>query len=62
MMAKPGMTDWKALAIAKGLAADDRVILPLEKLEAQFGALKAQILLETEPLVQHVMPLPGGEK
>lgn len=58
MMAKPGMTDWKAIAIAKGLAADDRVTGPLEKLEAQFSALKTEIRLETEPVTHHVLPLP----
>jgi len=58
MMAKPSMTDWKTLAVAKGFAPDDRVILPLEKLEAQFSALRAQILLETEPVTHHVLPLP----
>ncbi|MFN0106690.1 MAG: hypothetical protein ACKV2U_31920 [Bryobacteraceae bacterium] len=56
------MTDWKAIAIAKGLAPDDRVIPPLEKLEAQFGPLRQQIALETEPAIQHVLPLPEGKQ
>lgn len=56
------MTDWKAIAVAKGLEPDDRLIKPLEQLEAQFGALRAQIALETEPVTHHVLPLPGVKK
>lgn len=56
------MTDWKALAIARGLEADDRVTVPLEKLEAQFAALRAQIRLETEPAAFPVLPLPEEPK
>jgi len=55
------MTDWKSIAIARGLAPDDRVILPLEKLEAQMAALRPQIALETEPVTHHVLPLPGDQ-
>lgn len=58
MMAKPSMTDWNAIAKAKGLEPDDRIIVPLEKLEAQFGALREQIALETEPVSFPVLPLP----
>ena len=58
MMAKTSMTDWKAIAVAKGFAPEDRVILPLEKLEAQFSLLREQIALETEPATHHVLPLP----
>lgn len=58
MMAKLGMTDWKAIAAAKGLAADEKVTVPLEKLEAHFAALREQIALETEPMTHHVLPLP----
>lgn len=61
MMAKPSMTDWKAIAIAKGLAPEDRVILPLENLEQQFSALREQIALETEPVLHHVLPLPEAK-
>jgi hypothetical protein len=52
------MTDWKAIAVARGLAPDERVIAPLEKLEAQFSLLRGQIALETEPVTHHVLPLP----
>lgn len=62
MMAKPGMTDWKAIAIAKGLEPEDRLVKPLEQLEAQFSALLPQIALETEPVTHHVLPLPGGNQ
>lgn len=62
MMAKLGMTDWKAIATAKGLTPDERVTLPLEKLEAQFSALREQIRLETEPLTFLVLPLPETER
>ncbi len=62
MMAKPSMTDWKAIAVARGFAPDERVILPLEKLEAQFSALREQIALETEPVTHHVLPLPDGAR
>ena len=62
MMAKPTMTDWKAIAIAKGLAPDDRITQPLEKLEAHFAALCEQISLETEPSIHHVLPLPDGPR
>jgi hypothetical protein len=62
MMAELSMTDWKALAIARGLEADDRVTVPLEKLEAQFAALRAQIRLETEPAAFPVLPLPEESK
>lgn len=57
-MAKRPMTDWKAIAIAKGFTPNDGVILPLEKLEAQFGALRPEIALETEPAIYYVLPLP----
>ena len=50
------------MAVAKGFAPDDRVILPLEKLEAQFSALRQQIALETEPVTHHVLPLPDGTR
>lgn len=50
------------MAVAKGFAPDDRVILPLEKLEAQFSALREQIALETEPVTHHVLPLPDGTR
>ena len=52
------MTDWKAIAVAKGLVPEDRLILPLEKLEAEFALLRPQISLETEPVTHHVLPLP----
>ena len=58
MMAKTSMTDWKAIAVAKGFAPEDRVILPLEKLEAQFSLLRERIELETEPVTHQVLPLP----
>lgn len=53
------MTDWKAIAIARGFAPEDPVILPLEKLEAQFSVLREQIAVETEPVTHHVLPLPA---
>ena len=62
MMAKMSMTDWKAIAVAKGFAPEDRVILPLEKLEAQFSLLRERIELETEPATIHVLPLPDGSR
>jgi hypothetical protein len=62
MMTRPGMTDWKAIAIAKGLPPEERTVLPLEKLEAQFNALKEQIRLETEPVTFHVLPLPETKR
>lgn len=62
MMTKPGMTDWKTIAIAKGLPPEERVVLPLQKLEMQFRELKAQIRLETEPVNFHVLPLPESER
>lgn len=58
MMAKKSMTDWKAIAVARGIPPDDRVILPLEKLEAQFILLREQIALEVEPATHLVLPLP----
>ena len=58
MMIKHSMTDWKAIATAKGLPASDAVVLPLESLETQFGVLRADILLETEPVIHYVLPLP----
>jgi hypothetical protein len=61
-MAKRPMTDWKAIAIARGIPADERVTQPLEKLEAQFAALRAEIALETEPAIHYVMPLPEGSR
>ncbi|MBL8241651.1 MAG: hypothetical protein JNM66_29770 [Bryobacterales bacterium] len=54
------MTDWKAIAAAKGIPADDAVTTPLEKLEAQFRALRTEIDLSTEPVTHHVLPLPGA--
>ena len=62
MMAKTSMTDWKAIAVARGFAPEDRVILPLEKLEAQFSLLREQIALETEPATHLVLPLPEGSR
>jgi hypothetical protein len=58
MMAKTSMTDWKAIAVARGIPPDDKVILPLEKLEAQLSSLREQIMLETEPVTHYVLPLP----
>jgi hypothetical protein len=52
------MTDWKAIAVARGIPPDDEVILPLEKLEAQLSSLREQIALETEPVTHHVLPVP----
>lgn len=57
-MTKLSMTDWKAIAVAKGFEPDERVVKPLEQLETQFSALRAQIALETEPVTHHVLPLP----
>lgn len=57
-MTRSDMTDWKALALAKGMDPDERVTAPLAKLEAQFAALRPRIALETEPLLHHVLPLP----
>jgi hypothetical protein len=62
MMAELSMTDWKALAKARGLEGDDRVTVPLEKLEAQFAALRGLIRLETEPATYPVLPLPEESK
>lgn len=62
MMAKTSMTDWKAIAAAKGFVPEDRVILPLEMLEAQFSVLREQISLETEPVTHHVLPLPENPR
>lgn len=56
------MTDWKSIAQARGLEPEDRVILPLQSLEAQFSALRPLILLETEPVTHHVLPLPETQK
>ncbi|MBI2686107.1 MAG: hypothetical protein HYX27_07315 [Acidobacteria bacterium] len=56
------MTDWKAIAMAKGVPAEDKVILPLENLETQFAPLREQIWLETEPVTHHVLPLPEGSR
>jgi len=56
------MTDWKAIAAAKGFVPEDRVILPLEKLEAQFSVLREQIAFETEPVTHHVLPLPESAR
>jgi hypothetical protein len=53
------MTDWKAIATAKGIPASDAVVVPLDALEAQFDALRDQILLESEPVIHYVLPLPG---
>ena len=57
-MAKTSMTDWKAIAVAKGQTPNDGVTVPLEALEKQFRVLCEQIALETEPVTQHVLPLP----
>ena len=62
MMAKTSMTDWKAIAAARGFVPGDPVILPLEKLEAQFSALREQIAFETEPVTHHVLPLPENPR
>jgi hypothetical protein len=62
MMAELAMNDWKAIAAARGIPAEDKVIGPLEKLEAQFSVLREQIALETEPVTHHVLPLPEGGK
>ncbi|HEU0120424.1 MAG TPA: hypothetical protein VFQ91_07865 [Bryobacteraceae bacterium] len=56
------MTDWKLIAQARGLEPDERVTLPLQSLETQFSALRAQIRLETEPVTHHVLPLPEAGK
>ena len=51
------MTDWQAIAKARGLEVDERVTGPLEALEAQFRALTPTIRLETEPAIFYVLPL-----
>ena len=56
------MTDWKAIAVAKGLTSDEAVTAPLEKLETQFRALCQEIELGTEPVTHHVVPLPGNDR
>jgi hypothetical protein len=55
MMAKTSMTNWKAIALARGLEPEARVILPLENLEAQFSLLREQIAFETEPVTHYVL-------
>jgi hypothetical protein len=56
------MTDWKAIATAKGLPAPDAVVLPLQALEAQFAALRADIRLDSEPVTHYVLPLPESSR
>jgi hypothetical protein len=62
MMAKTSMTDWKAIAAARGFVPQDAVILPLEKLEAQFSVLREQIAFETEPVTHLVLQLPENPR
>jgi hypothetical protein len=56
------MTDWQAIAKARGIEASDKVTGPLEALEAQFRALTPSIRLETEPVNFYVLPLDGEDR
>lgn len=61
MMAKHMQTDWKRLAESRGLAPDEGVTAPIERLAAQFDPLRASIPLETEPAAFPVLPLPESQ-
>lgn len=56
------MTDWKMIAAARGQAPDEKVTGPLEKLEKQFSALRADIALETEPAIYYVLQASGEDR
>jgi hypothetical protein len=52
------MTDWNAIAAARGIPADERVTRPIEALEAQFAVIVAGLPFDTEPAAFPVLPIP----
>lgn len=55
------MTDWKAIAAARGISSDERVIRPIEALESQFEAIVVRLPFDTEPAAFPVLPIPEKE-